>query len=77
MAFLASLIADKRHSNVGRSVDLVSWWICGVYPIRRLKGVFFVVADGHEFLVYWASGSHACQLFCCVPQKMVRYCSKV
>ena len=53
--FLASLIADKHCSSVGRSVVLVGWWICGVYPMRRSKGVFFVVAEGHEFLVYWAS----------------------
>jgi len=41
--------------------------MCGVYPTRRSNGAFFVVADGHEFFVYWAIGSQACQLFCCVP----------
>jgi len=45
--------------------------------MSRSNGVFFVVAEGHEFLVYWASGSHACQLFCWVPQKMHKYCSSV
>ena len=44
--------------------------------MRRSKGAFFVVAEGQEFLVYWASGSHECQLFCCVPQKTRRYCSR-
>jgi len=47
-----------------------------MYPIRRSKGVFFVVADGQEFLVYCARGSQVCQLFCWVPQKTCRYCSR-
>jgi len=49
--------------------------MCGVYPMRRSNGAFFVVVDGHEFFVYWARGSQACQLFCCVPQNILRYCS--
>jgi len=31
--------------------------------MSRSNSVFFVVAEGQEFLVYWASRSHACQLF--------------
>jgi len=45
--------------------------------MSKLNGVFFIVAEGQEFLVYWASGSHACQLFCWVLQKTCRYCSSV
>ena len=63
-AFLASLI-DKSHcSREGIVVFLVGWCILGVYPMSRSYGIFFVVADGQEFLVYCARGSHACQLFC-------------
>ena len=34
------------------SVLLIGWCTEGVYPISRSKGAFFVVVDGHEFLVY-------------------------
>jgi len=51
-AFLASLIA-KRHSCMeGMSVFLVGWCACGVYPMSRSNGVFFVIAESHEFFVY-------------------------
>jgi len=63
-AFLASSIFVSRSFIEGISVVLVGWWICGVYPMRRSNGVFFVVADGQEFFMYWAKGSHVCQLFC-------------
>ena len=76
-ALLASEMCDSHCSSVGTLVFLVGWWICGVYPMRRSNGVFFVVADGHEFFVYCASGSHLCQPFCCVPQKTRKYCSRV
>ena len=36
--------------------------------MSRLKGDFFVVADGHEFFVYYVSGNHMCQLFCFMLQ---------
>jgi len=58
-------------------VFLVGWYIWGVYPISKSYGVFLVVADGQEFFVYCASGSHVCQLSCCVLQNIQRYCSKV
>jgi len=45
--------------------------------MSRLNSVFFVVAEGHEFLVYWVSGSHVCQLFCWLPQKTCKYCLSV
>ena len=45
--------------------------------MSRLNGVFLVVVDGQEFFVYCASGSQVCQLSCCVPQKIRRYCSRV
>jgi len=61
----------------GISVVLVGWCICGMYPIRRSKGVFFVVADGQEFLVYCTRGNQVCHLFCWVPQKTCKYCSRV
>jgi hypothetical protein len=48
-----------------------------MYPMSRSNGIFFMVADGQEFLVYCMSGSHSCQLLCCVPQKIRRYCSRV
>ena len=76
-AFLASLIRESRCSREGMVVFLVSWYTCRVYPMRRLKGVFFVVADGQEFLVYCARGGHMCQLFCWVLQNIQRYCSRV
>ena len=44
--------------------------------MRRSNGVFLVVAFGHEFLVYCAMGSHACQLLCLSLQKRRRYCSR-
>ena len=76
-AFLASSMVMSCSFMEGMSVVLVGWCICGVYPIRRSKGVFFVVADGQEFLVYCARGSQVCQLFCWVPQKTHKYCSRV
>ena len=51
-ALLASEMCDSCCSSVGTLVFLVGWWICGVYPIRRSNGVFFVVADSHKFFVY-------------------------
>jgi len=36
----------------GMSVFLVGWCACGVYPMSRSNGVFFVVAKGHEFFIY-------------------------
>ena len=77
VAFLASLIRESHCSSEGMVVFLVGCCTCRVYPMRRSKGVFFVVADGQEFLVYCARGSHACQLFCWVPQNTWRYCSRV
>ena len=75
--FLASLMDKSCSSGEGMVVFLVGWCTWGVYPMSKLYRVFLVVADGHEFLVYWASRSHVCQLFCCVPQNIQRYCSKV
>ena len=63
-ALLASLIADSHCSRDGTFVFLVGWWICGVYPMSRSNGVRLVAAEGQEFLVYCARGSHACQLSC-------------
>ena len=77
VAFLASSMVVSCSFIEGISVVLVGWWICGMYPIRRSKGVLFVVADGQEFFVYCASGSQVCQLFCWVLQKTCRYCSRV
>ena len=51
-AFLASLIDKSRVSREGMVVFLVGWCTWGVYLISRSYGVFLVVADGHEFLVY-------------------------
>ena len=76
-AFLASSMVMSCSFIEGISVVLVGWCICGVYPIRRSKGVFFVVADGQEFLVYYVRDSQVCQLFCWVPQKTCKYCLRV
>ena len=43
VALLASFTAKSLCSMEGMLVFYVSWWICEVYPIRRLNGVFFVV----------------------------------
>jgi len=44
---------DESHcSREGMVVFLVGWCTWGVYPISKLYGVFLVVVDGHEFLVY-------------------------
>ena len=51
-AFLASLMDKSRSSSEGIDVFLVGWCTCGVYPMSKSYGVFFVVADGHEFFVY-------------------------
>ena len=64
---LASFIAESLCSIEGTLVLHVGWWIWGVYPMSKLNGVFFVVADGQEFFVYCARGSHVCQLSCSVP----------
>jgi len=32
--------------------------------MSKSNGIFLVVVEGQEFLVYWARGSQACQLFC-------------
>jgi len=77
VAFLASSMVMSCSFIEGISVVLVGWCICGVYPIRRSKGVFFVVADGQEFLVYYVRDSQVCQLFCWVPQKTCKYCLRV
>jgi len=63
-AFLASSMDESCCSREGMVVFLVGWCTWGVYLMSKSYGVFLVVADGHEFLVYCASGSHACQLFC-------------
>jgi hypothetical protein len=67
-ACLASVMLLSRWFSMGMSVVLVGWWMVGVYPMSSSKGDFFVVADGHEFFVYCASGSQVCQLFCFVLQ---------
>ena len=51
-ALLASWMDESRCSNEGMLVFLVGWCICGVYPMSKSNGVFFVVADGQEFFVY-------------------------
>jgi len=51
-AFLASLMDESRVSREGMVVFLVGWCTWGVYLMSKLYGVFLVVADGHEFLVY-------------------------
>jgi len=51
-AFLASSMDESRFSREGMVVFLVGWCTWGVYPMSRSYGVFLVVADGHEFLVY-------------------------
>ena len=68
VACLASLMLLSHWSSVWISVCLVGWCTEGVYPIRRLKGAFFVVADGHEFFVYCTIGNQVCQLFCFMLQ---------
>ena len=55
-AFLAVSMSLSHSSNVGMLLFLSGWCIEGIYPMRRLKGAFFVVADGHEFFVYCAIG---------------------
>jgi len=52
VAFLASLMDKSCSSREGMVVFLVGWCTWGVYPISKSYGVFLVVADGHEFLVY-------------------------
>ena len=52
VAFLASSIDESCSSREGIVVFLVGWCTWGVYPISKSYGVFLVVADGHEFLVY-------------------------
>ena len=52
VAFLASSMAESHSSRDGMVVFLVGWYTWGVYPISKLYGVFLVVADSHEFLVY-------------------------
>ena len=76
-ALLASFIAESLCSMEGTLVLRVGWWIWGVYPMSKSNGAFFVVADGQEFFVYCIRGSHVCQLSCCVPQKICRYCLSV
>ena len=73
VAFLASSMRESCHLSEGMVVFLVGWYTCGVYPMRRSKGVLFVIADSQEFLVYCVRGSHVCQLFCWVPQNTQRY----
>ena len=51
-AFLASSIRVSLCWNEGMSVFLVGWCMRGVYPMSRSNGVFFVVAEGQEFLTY-------------------------
>jgi len=51
-AFLASLMDESRCSREGMVVFLVGWCTWGVYLISKSYGIFLVVADGHEFLVY-------------------------
>jgi hypothetical protein len=67
-ACLASLMLESCWFSVRMSVVLIGWWTEGVYPIRSLKGAFFVVVDGQEFFVYYTSGNQVCQLFCFVLQ---------
>jgi hypothetical protein len=67
-ACLVSLMVSSLWFSVGMSVVQVGWWTVRVYPISRSKGDFFVVADGHEFFMYCASGNQVCQLFCFVLQ---------
>jgi len=43
---------ESRCSREGMVVFLVGWCTWGVYPMSKSYGVFLVVADGHEFLVY-------------------------
>ena len=62
-------------SVLGSWVVRLGWWMVGVYLRINSYGVFFVVLDGQEFLVYWAMGSHAAQLFCSLWQYILRYCS--
>jgi len=52
VTFLASSMDESRSSRDGMVVFLVGWCTWGVYPISKSYGVFLVVADGHEFLVY-------------------------
>ena len=68
VAFLADSILLSHSSRVGMLLFLAGWCTEGVYPIRRLKGAFFMVADSHEFFVYCAIGNQVCQLFCCMLQ---------
>ena len=69
-------MSSNRCFMLGISVRLMGWWARGVYPMSSSNGVFFVVADSHEFFVYCARGSQACQLFCCVLQKSHKYYSR-
>jgi len=52
VAFLASPMDESYCCREGIVVLLVGWCTWGVYPISKSYGVFLVVADGHEFLVY-------------------------
>jgi len=51
-ALLASLMDESHCSREGMVVFQVGWCTWGVYPMSKSYGVFLVVADGHEFLVY-------------------------
>ena len=52
VAFLASSMDESYCSREGMVVFQVGWCTWGVYPMSKSYGVFLVVADGHEFLVY-------------------------
>ena len=51
-AFLASSMDESYCYREGMVVFLVGWCTWGVYPMSKSYGVFLVVANGHEFLVY-------------------------
>src|SRR6267142_3541363 len=72
----SSVILSNRSSIVGSVGFLEGWCACGTYPISNSNGDFFVVLDGHEFLVYCASSSHWLHCFWSWVQNSRRYCSK-
>jgi hypothetical protein len=65
VVLLASDMRESCCSNEGTLVFLVGWWIYGVYPMSRSNVVFFMVANGQEFLAYYVSGSHLLFLVYC------------
>src|SRR6267142_1887788 len=75
ISYHSFVILSNRSSIVGNVGFLEGWCACSTYPINSSNGDFLVVLDGHEFLVYCASGSHWLHCFWSWVQNSRRYCS--